>query len=302
MTRILQTAAHCEAPPARAPERRAELGRLGSWQLVRLVAEGALARLYQARPAESRDRPALYALKLLRERWHESPEAVACLRREAMLGRSVSHAHLVSVLAAHVNEPPYYLVMPWLQGATLAARLAGGWRPALSAALWISRQIAEALAALHADGWMHADVKSSNVLVSGDLHATLLDLGFARRVEETANLADRPVVGTAHYVAPEMITSVWGADIRSDIYSLGVLLYELLAGRLPFPGGDLSTIVRAHRDAWPQPLRHLAPHVPHDVAWLVHEMLAKDPLRRPQTPRELAERLIRLEIATLAER
>jgi len=277
--------------------------RVHGWQLLQLAAEGPLARVYRAAAAGgAADRPAAYALKMLRPRWQEDPRAVAMMRREALVGREVSHPHVVSVLAAGVTQPPYFVVTPWLAGATLARR-----RPPLARldpplVLWIARQVAEALEGLQAAGWTHGDVKPSNILISPEGHVTLLDLGFARRPDETGSVIERCVTGTCNYIAPEMITSALGADVRSDIYSLGVVLFELFSGRLPFVGDNLAELVIQHRQARPPDLRRLAPHLPTGVIRLVREMLAKDPLRRPQTPRELIDRLAALEIATFAER
>ena len=104
----------------------------------------------------------------------------------------------------------------------------------ISKALWIVRQTAEALDALHAAGWMHGDVTSGNIRVSPAGHVTLIDLSFARRREEIGSAADRPIMGTCSYVAPECLTSALRPDIRSDIYSLGVVLFEILSGSLPY--------------------------------------------------------------------
>ena len=289
--------------------------RVGRWELDYLAAEGGLARVYRARPAGTpADRPASYALKMLRPQWQDDPRAVGLLQREALVGRGVSHPHLVSILQASLNRPPRFVVMPWLDGSTLQARLdAGPDHPAdgallrmvpldLPVALWIARQVAEALEVLHAAGWMHGDVKPGNVFLSPEGHVTLLDLGFARRHDETGSAVDRPLIGTCNCMAPELITSALRADIRSDIYSLGVVLFELLAGRLPFTGDNLAELAIQHRQARPPNLRRLAPHLPQAVVELVHQMLAKDPLRRPQTPRELIDRLVALEIATFSER
>ena len=131
---------------------------------------------------------------------------------------------------------------------------------------------------------------------------TLLDLGFARRADETGSVVERCVTGTCNYIAPEMITSALRADIRSDIYSLGVMLFEVLSGRLPFEGKDLAELATLHRQARAPDLRRLVPHLPTAVVRLVREMLAKQPLRRPQTPRELIDRLAALEILTFGER
>lgn len=275
------------------------LAEVGDWKLLRLIGQGQLCRVYAARPASHpADRPPGYALKLLDEKWHDRPGAIDVLRREAMVGKRLSHPHLISVLAAHVGGPPYFLVMPLLAGATLDHRLRAGERPGIAVALWIARQTAEALMALHQAGWMHADVKPSNIFLSSDGHATLLDLGFARQPADATSVANRCVMGTMQYIAPEMVTSALRPDVRSDIYSLGATLYELLAGRPPFVAGSLEQLAQQHRQAEPRPLRMYAPLVPSKVARFTHQMLAKEPLRRPQTPQEVVDRLIDLEIDT----
>ena len=288
------------ARPAGDPQ---PTGRVGQWELVVLAAEGSLSRIYRARPAGTpADRPAGYAVKMLRQQWEDDPRAVRLLVREAIAGRCVSHPHLVSILRASVSRPPRFLVMPWLEGSTLRARLAAGEQIDLPVALWIARQVAEALEALHAAGWMHGDVKPDNIFISPEGHVTLLDLGFARRPDETGSAVDRCVTGTCAYIAPEHITSALRADIRSDIYSLGVVLFELLSGRLPFEGKDLAELATQHKQAAVPNLVRLVPYLPVAVVSLVRQMLGKEPLRRPQTPRELIEHLSALEIATFSER
>ncbi len=276
---------------------------VSQWELVELVAEGSLSRVYRARPANSStDRPTAYALKLLRPPWQDDPRAVRLLQREAQAGRSVSHPHLVSILQASVNRPPRFVVMPWLEGSTLRTRQRTGPAMDLPVALWIARQVAQALQALHRAGWMHGDVKPSNVFVSPTGHVTLLDLGFARRCDENGSAVDRCVIGTCNYMAPELITSALRADIRSDIYSLGVVLFELFSDRLPYRGKDLAELAAQHKQATPPNLNRLAPHLPSEVVKLIRQMLAKEPLRRPQTPEELIQQLTRLEITTFSER
>ena len=267
-----------------------------------MAAAGSLAAIYRARPTGATDRPAAYALKMLHARWRNDARAAQFLAREAEVGRSVSHPHVVPVLAAHVSRAPRYVVMPWLEGATLQSHLAGGRQFDPPEALWFARQAAEGLDALHRADWMHGDIKPGNLFLSPEGHVTLLDLGFARRPDETGSAVDRCVLGTCNYLAPEWITSTLRADIRSDIYSLGAVLFEMLSGRAPFAGQDLAEVATQHRQARPPDLQRLVPYLPHEVAQLVRQMLAKDPLRRPQTPRELAERLADLEIATFSER
>jgi serine/threonine protein kinase len=270
---------------------------------VSLEAEGSLARIYRARPADSStDCAASYAVKMLRPGWEDRPEAVALLQREAEVGRTVSHPHLVPILGASIGRSPRYLVTPWLEGTTLEASWASGSRVDVPRVLWIARQVAEAMQALYAAGWMHGDIKPGNIFLSPEGHATLLDLGFARRNRETGSTADRCVTGTYNYMAPEQTTRRLRADIRSDIYGLGVVLFELLSGRLPFRSTVAPELAAQHKRAVPPDLARLAPHLPSPVVRLVHQMLAKEPLRRPFPPKELIERLAALEIELFAQR
>ncbi len=275
--------------------------RLGPWELLQCVGQGTLCQVFRARPAGA-DRGAAYAVKLLADRWKDDMAAIEVMRREVMVGRQVSHPHLIPILSAQVGAAPYFIVMPWLEGSPLSTIIAAGRRLSMPAALWVVRQVAEALDALHRHGWMHADVKPSNVMVSSEGHATLIDLGFARQPADQSSLVDRCVACTMHYVAPEMITSALRPDIRSDLYSLGATLYEVLCGRPPFVARGLAELAEQHRQHEPPDLQTLAPAVPPNVANLVRTMLAKEPLRRPQTPRELVGRLVALEIETFGQR
>jgi serine/threonine-protein kinase len=270
------------------------------WELIALAGEGTWARVYRARPAGGNlELAAAYAVKVLRPECENDPRAIAMLHREAAVGRSVAHAHVISILSASVIGPPYYLVMPWLNGTTLKAKLADG-PLKLHVALWIARQTADALDALHKAGWVHGDTKPANIFVAREGHVTLLDLGFARRTSGIDSLADRCLLGTLAYLAPEGIAAPLTADIRADIYSLGVVLYEMLTGRAPFVAANLAGIAEEHRQKPISYLGQVAPDVPAEVVVLVHQMLANDPLRRPQTPAELVDRLAALELDAFA--
>ena len=176
---------------------------------------------------------------MLHEDRQHDPLAIEMLAREAQVGRQVSHPHLIAILESQIKRAPQFLVMPWLEGATLQAYTAARRLLDPPAVLWIARQTAEALDALDQAGWMHGDVKPSNIFLSPQGHATLLDLGFARHRDEQLE-GPRTIAGSGYYLAPEQVSSVYRPDIRSDIYSLGVVLYQLLAGRLPLEGETLE--------------------------------------------------------------
>ncbi len=271
---------------------------LGHWELVELVAAGSFAEVYRARPLSGAATTA-YALKRVKSTLRDRDRAENLLRREARVGRAISSPHLVPVLDAQLERTPHYLVMPWLEGATLD-RLATQSLP-LPLLLWLARQVAEALAALDSANWMHADVKPANIMVSPTGHATLLDLGLARRPADEDRAHEQAWIGTPLYMAPEMLLSTTRGDVRSDMYSLGAVLYELLCGQPPFAAAGAGELITAHRQQEATPLRELRADLPKNVADLVHTLLAKQPLRRVQTPPELVRSLMSLEIEYLAE-
>jgi eukaryotic-like serine/threonine-protein kinase len=305
---MTQTTAHRDifAPPVHrggADGSSESSGAVGQWRIIELAAESDLSRVYRARPIDaSDDSNACYALKTLQPRWEDDERAIAMFAREALVGRRVSHPCVISILDARLAKSPRYVVMPWLEGATFKSHLDSARPLELPEVLWFVRQAAQGLDALHRAGWMHGDIKPDNMFISSQGRVTLLDLGFARAVDESGSAAARVVTGTCGYMAPEWITSALRADIRSDIYSLGVVLFEAIAGRLPYEAADLAALATAHRQQSPPSLRSLVPHLPSEVAALVHRMITKEPLRRPQTPRELAGMLTDLEIATFAYR
>lgn len=288
-----QVAAEVSARAGRAPT-------IGRWQLIRQLGEGQWTRVFQARPIDCiADWPSDYALKLLKEQFDQDPLAVGMLRREAEAGQAVMHPNLVAVLSAQLTRPPYFLVTPCLAGSTLAALLYGNVALTLPSALWIVRQVAEALEALHARQWLHADVKPSNIMVSASGHATLFDLGFARR--KSSADPEQSLTGTLSYAAPELFISYLGPSESSDVYSLGVTLFEVLTGRVPHSAGTADELALAHvQQPAPDP-RRFAPDLPPRVARLIRRMLAKDQLRRPRTS-ELIDILVALEIDAFDER
>ena len=280
------------------------VGRLGPWQLVRPLGEGNLTRVYLAQPADGpENQPAAYVVKVLRKEWWRDPQAIEMQRREAWIGSKLSHPNLLPVLSASVDEPPFYVVTPKLDGATLAQRISERGRLGVPLALWIARQVAEGLTTLFdVTGMIHTDVKPANILISPGGHATLIDFGFVQTPAEASHWATRPLAGTLAYIAPEMVTSALAAGPQSDVYCLGVTLYEMLTGLRPWNTDDPAELAALHREAKPADIREQRPELPASIAELIHAMLAKDPLRRPGSARELATRLVRLEIESFTLR
>jgi serine/threonine protein kinase len=269
------------------------------YELLAPLGGGPLTCVYGARDADS-DEPC--AVKVLRAEWADDPTAVKLLQREARAGFAVRHPHLVRVVHAHVLTPPYFLVMELLGGESLRRRLRRDYRLDVHTTVWVARQTAEALAALHRAGFVHGDVKPDNVRLVEDGTAVLLDLGFAHRPGENDALwREGYVLGTADYLAPELCRPEPQGGPAGDLFSLGVTLFETLTGRLPYPRGTLGQTFRRHGCDPPADVRHSGVPVPRELAQLVTRLMARHPEERPRAA-AVVRQLIALEIAALRRR
>jgi eukaryotic-like serine/threonine-protein kinase len=274
--------------------------RFGEWRLEAIIAEGRWNRVYRATSAASSGGLAQYAIKVLHERFWDDPTAVARLRSEATVGRCVMHAHVVPVVASHVHRSPYYVAMPLLHGANAAAVIKARGRLPLSLVLWTVRQIAEGLAAMHTLGYAHGDVRAANICIGSEGHATLLDLSSAARDDGGDCFGDRPLLGSIESLAPEQHAGRL-ATPQSDLYGLGLAMYHMLAGRLPWRSSDAGVIAAWKMSSQNVDVREYSPGVPGAVSRFIRRLMAVDPLRRPGSAHEVAEELVRLEISTLPQ-
>jgi serine/threonine protein kinase len=275
---------------------------VGRWELCGLLGQGRWSQVFAGRPLEGPpDRPADYAIKLARPDATDRRIAASLIEREAAVGQQVSHPHLIAILASDLENARPHIAMPLLSGAPLAQILEAQRRLSTSAALWMVRQVAEAATELHTSGWIHCDIKPANIFVSPTGHATLFDLGFALRLGTHECAANAGIRGTLAYTAPEMISASTAVTERSDVYSLGITLFELLVGHVPFPERDSAGLARAHLSGRMPNVRRLLPSLSPEVVQLISSMLSKEPLRRPVTG-ELLDRLTDLEIATFDDR
>src|SRR5438445_2359571 len=275
------------------------LPRIPGYELLTCLGGSLLTAVYAARDRSS-DAPC--AVKLLNRDWQDDPTATKLLQREARACLAVQHLHLVKLLDAHVTRPPYFLVLEMLAGESLRRRLRRDYRLDVASALWITRQTAEALSALHRAGFAHGDVKPDNIRVVADGRAILLDLGFAHRPGENAQLLDQGyVLGTVNYLAPELCGAEPEDDLASDLFSLGVTLFEMLTGQMPYPPGAIEQTFRRHESEPPADVRSYAGPLPAGLAQLVERLLARRPEDRPRAA-TVVQQLIGLEIAAIGQR
>jgi eukaryotic-like serine/threonine-protein kinase len=259
---------------------------IGRFRLEALIGEGATGLVFRA----GGDDGATVAVKQLRPELVEDEAALARFRREALLAQSVTTPHLAPILELGEADGLVYLVQPYYERGSLAALLRSARRLDPEVSCRLAAQLARGLDALHERGVLHRDVKPSNVLLDGAGGAALADFGLARGAESTRLTADGQILGTAHYLAPELIEGS-EASRQSDIYALGCVVYECLVGEPPFGGRAPAEIGFAHLVEAPPDPRERWPELPRGLADAVLASLEKEPAARPTTATALARML-----------
>jgi serine/threonine-protein kinase len=261
------------------------------YELRNLAGSGGMADVYLAHD-EVLDRPV--ALKLLKDHLAPNHEFVERFRHEARSAASLSHPHIVPVFAwGETSDGMSYIVMEYVPGGTLKDRITSkGALPARTAAA-VALQIAEALQAAHEQGMIHRDIKPHNILITDSGHVQVADFGIARAAEATTISDLGYILGSAKYMSPEQAAG-GTVGLASDLYSLGVVLYEMLTGRVPFEVEVPSDVLAKHAGGPPPRPRKINPMVPEGTDTVVMRLLATDPENRYGSADQLIKDLRRI--------
>jgi hypothetical protein len=260
----------------------------GRYELGEVIGRGGMGTVYRATDLILRR---TVAVKVLPAALAESdPTHVARFEREARAAASLNHPGVVAVYDSGADEATRFIVMECVAGQDLAAVLRDQAPLEPARAVSIAERVADALAAAHAAGIVHRDVKPANVMLAADGSVKVLDFGIARALDGATLTHGASVLGSAAYMAPEQALGE-RADERSDIYSLGCLLYAMLTGRPPFTGEAGAAVLHQHVNAEPRPPSEIDPRVSPALDALVIAMLAKAPDARPQSAAQLRGRL-----------
>jgi eukaryotic-like serine/threonine-protein kinase len=267
----------------------------GRYRILRKLGSGGMANVYLAEDEELGRR---VAIKILNDRHASDESFVERFRREAKNAAGLSHPNIVSVYDRGEAEGTYYIAMEYLEGRSLKERIVGEGALPIAAAIEVTRQILRALNFAHARGIVHRDIKPHNVLLAqdgpgdGEPRFKVTDFGISRTTTSQMTEAGS-IVGTAQYLSPEQARGA-AVDQRSDIYSVGIVLYELLTGRLPFTGDTPLEIAMKHLSEIPKPPSELRPEIPADLDMVVLRALAKDPEDRYESAQEMERELARV--------
>jgi eukaryotic-like serine/threonine-protein kinase len=261
------------------------------YSILRTLGSGGMANVYLAHD-EVLDRDV--ALKVLREQFAQDDEFVERFKREAQNAAALSHPNIVQVYdRGKAGNDASYIAMEYVPGGTLKERISWGGPLDPGVAASIALQIAEALNAAHERGVIHRDIKPQNVILTSTGDAKVADFGIARAASATTISQRSVVLGTASYMSPEQ---AMGEPVgpASDLYSLGVVLYEMLTGELPYTAESPVAVSMKHLNEPLHPPREVNPRIPEDLDALVVKLLAKDPEDRYASATELVEDLRRV--------
>lgn len=270
-----------------------EIGRLGNYRVIRLLGKGGMGFVFHA---EDLSLGRAVALKVMRPELGDEPESWQRFSREARVMAALKHAHLVTVYQVGQENGVIYLAMELLEGESLLDRLKSGTPFNSNQVIRLAREMAGALAVIHRQGLIHRDIKPANIwLESPGDRVKVLDFGLARRIQDESHVTQTGmVVGTPSFMSPEQARGD-PLDARSDLFSLGSVLYCMCTGSEPFSGPNVTAVLTSLAVDAPQPVHELAKRVPRPVSDLIMQLLSKKLEQRPASAEAVVECLRQIE-------
>jgi serine/threonine protein kinase len=256
----------------------------GRYKIISLIGKGGSGRVYLANDEKL---PKKLAIKFLSQGFISGKDQVARFKREAHAASEIGHPNILYVLDLETDCPIPFIITEYIKGETLREKIKKGRLPVIEA-LYITKKVASALEAAHEKGIIHRDIKPENIIIGDDGVVKVLDFGIAKQMQITPSSVDTEaptnflirtiagdILGTPKYMSPEQTRGL-EVDERTDIWSLGVVLYEMLTGQVPFIGSGFLAICEAIRQATPKPLREWNNDIPDGLQEIVDKALAKD--------------------------
>jgi serine/threonine protein kinase len=265
------------------------IGRLiGNYKVLEKIGEGGMGSVWRGVDIML-DREV--AIKMLRPELANDPQIVERFRAEAVTLARLNHPNIATLYAFLRQGNDYFMVMEYVRGETLSHAISRIGPISCTQTLKLFGQVLEGVHHAHEMGIIHRDIKPANVMLTPNASVKVMDFGIARALSASRMTRTGHLIGTLEYMAPELIQGA-GGDVRSDIYALGLLLYEMLTGRLPFESNSDYELMRAQVEAAPLPPRHFAPHIPLDIEQALMRALAKRANARFQTAAEFRAALL----------
>jgi serine/threonine protein kinase len=268
------------------PQGEDEIGRLGTYRILKALGAGGMGVVFAAADLQLKR---AVALKVMKPAYGTCDESRQRFLREARAAAAIEHDHVVTIYQVGEDRGLPYIAMQLLQGESLADRLRREKQLPIPEVLRIGREIAEGLAAAHARGVIHRDVKPDNIWLEGERgRVKLLDFGLARAADDVNLTRTGTIMGTPEYMSPEQARGK-GVDARSDVFSLGCVMYAMCAGQTPFHADETMAVLSALAADQPRAITELNPKVPELLVVLIMRLLAKHPEDRVATARIAAD-------------
>jgi serine/threonine protein kinase/tetratricopeptide (TPR) repeat protein len=266
---------------------------VGRYQIIEELGSGGMGKVYKAYDAEVKEK---VAIKLLRPEIAADQRTIERFRNELKLARRVRHPRVCQMFDLGQDKGAYYIAMEYVSGEDLKSFLRRSKELAVGTAITIAKQICEGLAEAHKIGVVHRDLKPSNIMIDREGNARIMDFGIARSLEAKKITGAGVMIGTPEYMSPEQVEGK-DTDPRSDIYSLGVILFEMVTGRLPFEGDTALSVAVKHKTEPPPDPREVAPHLSDELGRLILKCLEKSRETRFQSADEVLSGLASVERA-----
>ena len=263
----------------------------GRYQIIEELGKGGMGKVYKVHDTEIKEK---VALKLLNPEIASDEKTIERFRNEIRLARRIAHKNVGRMFDLGKAEGTYFITMEYVPGQDLKGLIRQSGQLAVGTTISIAKQVCEGLSEAHRLGVVHRDLKPSNIMVDKEGNARIMDFGIARSLKAKGITGAGMMIGTPEYMSPEQVEGK-EVDQRSDIYSLGVVLYEMVTGQVPFEGDTPLSIAVKHKTESPPDPKDLNAQIPEDLSRVILKCLEKDKERRYQTAGEVQSELDRIE-------
>jgi len=263
----------------------------GRYQIIEELGKGGMGRVYKVLDTKINEK---IALKLIKPEVASDRETIERFSNELKLARKIRHKNVCGMFDIGEAEGSHFITMEYVSGEDLKTMIRMSTGLTVGTVLSIGKQVCQGLAEAHSLGVVHRDLKPQNIMIDKGGNAKIMDFGIARSIREKGITGAGVMIGTPEYMSPEQ-TEAKDVDQRSDIYSLGIILYEMATGRVPFEGETALSVAIKHKTEIPKDPKSLNPHIPDDLNRLILKCLEKDKGRRYQTAAEVEDELDKIE-------
>ena len=263
----------------------------GRYEIIEELGKGGMGKVYRVEDTKAKEE---IALKLIKPEIAADKKTIERFRNELTTARKIAHRNVCKMFDLGEEKGQYYLTMEYVSGGDLKKFIRRAKRLDTGTAISIAKQICEGLEEAHSMGIVHRDLKPNNIMIDDNGNSRIMDFGIARTIKGKGITGSGVMIGTPEYMSPEQVEGK-EVDQRSDIYSLGIILYEMLTGRLPFEGDTPFTIGIKHKSEIPKDPKELNPQIPDDLRGVILKCLEKEKENRYQSANEVRSELEKIE-------